>query len=41
MGVPKEYSSSKMEKVEEAIKPISSKYVTLSDISAHLGSKVR
>ncbi|MBM4237634.1 MAG: 50S ribosomal protein L13 [Euryarchaeota archaeon] len=41
VGVPNEYSASAMEKVEEAIRPISSKYVTLSDISAHLGSKVR
>jgi large subunit ribosomal protein L13 len=41
VGVPKEFSSAEMEKVEEAIKPISGKYVTLSDVSAFLGSKVR
>ncbi len=41
VGIPKEYSSAKLEKVEVAIRPRTDKYVRLGDVSAYLGSKVR
>ncbi|MCJ7516774.1 MAG: 50S ribosomal protein L13 [Methanomassiliicoccales archaeon] len=41
VGIPKEYSSAKLEKVEVAIRPRTDKYVRLGDVSGYLGSKVR
>lgn len=41
VGVPDEYSDTEKEKVEDAMELNTARYVTLGDISAHLGSKVR
>ena len=41
VGVPKEYASTKMEKVEAAMRPRTGSFVRLGDVSAYLGSKVR
>lgn len=41
VGVPKDMASAKMEKVEAATNLFSDKYVTLGEVSEHLGSRLR
>jgi len=41
VGVPPEYEKTEKQKVERAMKVTTSKYVTLSEISAYLGSRIR
>jgi large subunit ribosomal protein L13 len=41
VGVPEEFAASKKEKVENAMRLNTSKYITVGDISVFLGSKVR
>jgi large subunit ribosomal protein L13 len=41
VGVPPEFATSKKEKVENAMRLNTGKYITVGDISAFLGSKVR
>jgi large subunit ribosomal protein L13 len=41
VGVPKEYATARLEKVDIAMRPRTDKYVRLGDVSAYLGSKVR
>ena len=41
VGVPKEYATAQLEKIDVAIRPRTEKYVRLGDVSAYLGSKVR
>jgi large subunit ribosomal protein L13 len=41
VGVPKEYATAQLEKIDVAIRPRTEKYVRLGEVSAYLGSKVR
>jgi len=41
VGVPKEFASSEMMKIEAATNVWTDKYVTLGEVSEHLGSRVR
>lgn len=41
VGVPKEYATAQLEKIDVAIRPRTQKYVRLGEVSAYLGSKVR
>jgi len=41
VGVPKEYATAKLEKIDVAIRPRTERYVRLGDVSGYLGSKVR
>ncbi len=41
VGVPAEYSDAEKEKIEDAMDLNTARYVTLGEISAHLGSRVR
>lgn len=41
VGVPPEYANAEKQRVESAMKVTTSRYVTLSEISAFLGSKIR
>lgn len=41
VGVPKEYASADKMRIEKAMSISTSRYVTLGDVSAYLGSKVR
>ncbi|MEM2943455.1 MAG: 50S ribosomal protein L13 [Methanomassiliicoccales archaeon] len=41
VGIPEEFASVPMEKIDEAVKQITGKFVTLSEVSGYLGSNVR
>ena len=41
VGVPKEFADIKTEKVEAALRLTSNRFVTLSEIAGHMGSKVK
>jgi len=41
VGIPTEFKSERMETIEKAMQVNTSKYITLGEISAFLGSKVR
>lgn len=41
VGIPQEYKSKEMERIEKAMQVNTSKYITLGEVSSFLGSKVR
>jgi large subunit ribosomal protein L13 len=41
VGVPREYESAKVERIEKAMQVNTSRYITLGEVSAFLGSNVR
>jgi large subunit ribosomal protein L13 len=41
VGIPHEFESHKMERIEKAMQVNTSKYITLGEVSSFLGSKVR